>query len=119
MTVETIAARSDALRNRQRLALPASILGSSTAFLDGRLVNVALPAITMDLHGGLAAQQWIIDYYLLTLASLLLVGGSLGDVFGRRTVFGAGVVGFGVTSLLCAAAPTADLLIGARALQGV
>jgi EmrB/QacA subfamily drug resistance transporter len=101
------------------LTLLACILGSSTAFLDGTLVNVALPAIRADLHGGLATQQWIIDAYLLTLGSLLLVGGSLGDILGRRRVFAAGVAGFGVASLLCAAAPTATLLIVARALQGV
>ena len=103
----------------QRLTLLACILGSSTAFLDGTLVNVALPAIRADLHGGLATQQWIIDAYLLTLGSLLLVGGSLGDILGRRRVFAAGVAGFGAASLLCAAAPSAGLLIAARALQGV
>lgn len=103
----------------QRLTLLACILGSSTAFLDGTLVNVALPSIRADLHGGLATQEWIVDAYLLTLGSLLLVGGSLGDILGRRRVFAAGVAGFGVASLLCAAAPSAGLLIGARALQGI
>jgi EmrB/QacA subfamily drug resistance transporter len=103
----------------QRLTLLACILGSSTVFLDGTLVNVALPSIRADLHGGLATQQWIVDAYLLTLGSLLLVGGSLGDIFGRRRVFAAGVAGFGAASLLCAAAPDAALLIAARALQGV
>jgi len=103
----------------QRLTLLACILGSSTAFLDGTLVNVALPSIRADLHGGLATQQWIVDAYLLTLGSLLLVGGSLGDIFGRRRVFAAGVGSFGAASLLCAAAPNAGLLIAARALQGV
>jgi len=103
----------------QRLTLLACILGSSTVFLDGTLVNVALPSIRADLHGGLAMQQWIVDAYLLTLGSLLLVGGSLGDILGRRRVFAAGVSGFGVASLLCAAAPSAGLLIAARALQGV
>jgi EmrB/QacA subfamily drug resistance transporter len=103
----------------QRLTLLACILGSSTAFLDGTLVNVALPSIRADLHGGLATQQWIVDAYLLTLGSLLLVGGSLGDILGRRRVFAVGVGGFGVASLLCAAAPNAGLLIAARALQGI
>jgi EmrB/QacA subfamily drug resistance transporter len=103
----------------QRLTLLACILGSSTAFLDGTLVNVALPSIRADLGGGLATQQWIVDAYLLTLGSLLLVGGSLGDILGRRRVFAVGVGGFGVASLLCAAAPSAGLLIAARALQGV
>jgi EmrB/QacA subfamily drug resistance transporter len=103
----------------QRLTLLACVLGSSMVFLDGTLVNVALPAIRRDLGGGLATQQWIVDAYLLTLGSLLLVGGSLGDTFGRRRVFGAGVAGFGVGSLLCAVAPDSGLLIAARALQGV
>ncbi|HLW96948.1 MAG TPA: MFS transporter [Solirubrobacteraceae bacterium] len=107
------------LSRSQRLTLLACILGSSTAFLDGTLVNVALPSIRAELHGGLATQQWVVDGYLLTLGSLLLVGGSLGDIFGRRRVFAWGVASFGVASLLCAAAPNATLLIAARALQGV
>jgi EmrB/QacA subfamily drug resistance transporter len=102
----------------QRLVLLASILGSSVVFLDGTLVNVALPAIRGDLHGGLVAQQWILDAYLLTLGALMLVGGSLGDLLGRRLVFELGVGGFGVSSLLCAAAPTVGVLCAARALQG-
>src|SRR5579863_2128447 len=104
------------LSRSQRLTLLACILGSSTAFLDGTLVNVALPSIRNDLHGGLATQQWVIDGYLLTLGSLLLVGGSLGDVYGRRRIFAIGVAGFGVASLLCAVAPDAAFLIAARAL---
>ncbi|HEY7966268.1 MAG TPA: MFS transporter [Solirubrobacteraceae bacterium] len=107
------------LTKAQQLTLLACILGSTTAFLDGTLVNVALPAIRADLGGGLATQQWIVDGYLLTLGSLLLVGGSLGDIFGRRRVFAAGVAGFGAASLLCALAPDAPLLVAARALQGV
>jgi EmrB/QacA subfamily drug resistance transporter len=103
----------------KRLTLIACILGSVVVFVDGTIVNVALPRIREDLDVGLSAQQWIIDAYLLTLGSLLLVGGSLGDLYGRRRVFRLGVIGFGVTSLLCAAAPTATLLIVARALQGV
>src|ERR1700722_14157721 len=106
-------------RRAKRLTLLACILGSSAVFLDGTLVNVALPAIRRDLHGGLATQEWVVDAYLLTLGSLLLVGGSLGDTYGRRRVFAAGISGFGVASLLCAAAPTADWLIAARAAQGV
>ncbi len=97
----------------------AAILGSGIVFLDGTVVNVALPAIREDLDTGLAAQQWIVEAYLLTLGALLLVGGSLGDLFGRRRVFAAGLAGFGVTSALCAIAPTAELLIAARAIQGV
>jgi EmrB/QacA subfamily drug resistance transporter len=87
--------------------------------VDATVVNVALPAIEDDLGGGLAGQQWTSNAYLVTLGSLLLVGGSLGDVFGERRVFGLGVGAFGVTSLLCAVAPTIELLVAARALQGV
>ena len=83
------------------------------------MVNVALPAIREDLGTGLAEQQWIVEAYLLTLGSLILVGGSLGDILGRRRVFVWGLVGFGLTSGLCAVAPGSVLLIAARALQGV
>lgn len=103
----------------KRLTLIATILGSSIVFVDGTVVNVALPALREDLGATLAEQQWIVEAYLLLLGSLVLVGGSLGDLFGRRAVFIAGVVGFGVTSLLCAIAPSAEVLIAARALQGV
>ena len=103
----------------KRLTLVACILGSVVVFVDGTVVNVALPKIRADLDVGLSAQQWILDSYLLTLGSLLLVGGSLGDIYGRRRMFAAGVIGFGITSLLCALAPTATLLIVARGLQGV
>jgi EmrB/QacA subfamily drug resistance transporter len=88
-------------------------------FLDSTVVNVALPAIQRDLGGGLAAQQWIVDAYLLTLGSLILVGGSLGDILGERRIFTIGVAGFGIASVLCALAPTANMLIAARGLQGV
>ena len=104
---------------RKRLVLVACILGSVIVFVDSTVVNVALPAIQRDLGGGLALQQWVVDAYLLTLGSLLLVGGSLGDLFGARRVFLAGIISFGVTSVLCAAAPDGTLLILARALQGV
>jgi EmrB/QacA subfamily drug resistance transporter len=83
------------------------------------VVNVALPAISDDLDAGLATQQWVIESYLLMLGSLILIGGSLSDLFGRRRVFALGVGGFGVTSVICAAAPTAELLVAARALQGI
>jgi EmrB/QacA subfamily drug resistance transporter len=106
-------------RSTQRIALLASILGSGVVFLDGTIVNVALPAIRESLHGALADQQWVVEAYLLTLSSLLLIGGSLGDLFGRRRVFAIGLVWFGVCSLLCAAAPTSGVLIGARAAQGI
>jgi EmrB/QacA subfamily drug resistance transporter len=103
----------------KRLTLIACILGTVVVFVDGTIVNVALPKIRADLDVGLAAQQWIVDAFLLTLGSLLLVGGSLGDLYGRRRVFAIGVVGFGITSVLCAVAPSATLLIVARGLQGV
>jgi EmrB/QacA subfamily drug resistance transporter len=102
----------------QRLVLVASILGSFVAFLDVSVVNVALPAIRADLGGGVAAQQWIVDAYLVTLGSFILLAGSLSDLFGRRRVFAAGLLGFGVTSLLAAIAPSAMVLIVARGLQG-
>ena len=87
--------------------------------LDGTVVNVALPTIQRALGGGLAAQQWVVNGYLLTLGSLILMGGSLGDLFGERRIFALGVAGFGVASLLCALAPTIGVLVAARALQGV
>src|SRR5262245_62446949 len=102
----------------KRLTLLAAILGSGVVFLDGTVVNVALPAIREDLDTGLAEQQWIVEAYLLTLGSLMLVGGSLGDRLGRRRVFMIGLSAFGVMSALCALAPNAELLIAARALQG-
>jgi EmrB/QacA subfamily drug resistance transporter len=103
---------------RKRLALFAAIMGSFVAGLDGTAVNVALPAIRADLGGGLAGQQWVSNAYLLTLGSLILVGGSLGDIFGERRVFSLGVAGFGIVSVLCAVAPSIELLVAGRALQG-
>jgi len=103
----------------KRLILLACILGSSVSLLDSTVVNVALPTIQRDLGGGLAGQQWVVNAYLLTLGSLILVGGSLADIFGERRVFALGVCGFGVASLACAVAPTSGALIGCRALQGV
>src|SRR5215469_4196101 len=104
---------------RKRLILVACILGSAIVFVDSTVVNVALPAIQDDLGGGLALQQWVVDAYLLTLGSLLLVGGSLGDLLGPKRIFLIGVLAFGATSVLCAVAPTGNFLIVARALQGV
>src|SRR4051812_10376368 len=103
---------------QKRLTLAAAILGSITAFVDSTVVNVALPRIRDDLGGGLAGQQWLTDAYLLTLGALLLVGGALGDLYGRRRMFSLGLMGFGVTSLLCAIAPSIEALIVARGLQG-
>jgi EmrB/QacA subfamily drug resistance transporter len=103
----------------KRWTLVASVLGSSMAFIDGSVVNVALHAIETDLGGGLAAQQWVIDAYLLTLGSLILVGGSLGDIFGELRMFTLGVASFGVVSVLCAVAPDSTSLIVFRGIQGV
>src|SRR5689334_184311 len=103
---------------QKQLALVAAIMGSFVAGLDATAVNVALPSIRGDLGGGLAGQQWVSNAYLLTLASLILVGGSLGDVFGERRVFTIGVAGFGLVSALCAVAPSIGFLIACRALQG-
>jgi EmrB/QacA subfamily drug resistance transporter len=106
-------------RRRQRFTIIATILGSTIVFLDATVVNVALPAISDDLDAGLADQQWVVEAYALATVSLLLVGGALGDQFGRRRMFELGLVGFGVTSVLCAIAPSSAMLIGARALQGL
>jgi EmrB/QacA subfamily drug resistance transporter len=103
---------------RKQLALVAAIMGSFVAGLDATAVNVALPAIRADLGGGLAGQQWVSNAYLLALGSLILVGGSLGDLYGERRVFSIGVGGFGVVSLLCAISPTIGFLIACRAIQG-
>jgi EmrB/QacA subfamily drug resistance transporter len=104
---------------QQRLTLIATILGSTVVFLDGTVVNVALPSISEGLDVGLAGQQWVVEAYTLALVSLLLVGGSLGDQFGRRRMFVLGLVAFGATSILCAISPSAEFLIGARVLQGI
>jgi MFS family permease len=97
----------------------ATSLGSGIAFLDATVVNVALPAIGLDLDASVAGMQWIVNGYTLTLASLILIGGSLGDRFGRRRIFIVGVVWFAAASLLCGLAATADALVGARVLQGI
>jgi EmrB/QacA subfamily drug resistance transporter len=102
-----------------RAALVAATLGSGVAFLDGTVVNVALPTIGDDLDAGLAGLQWILDGYLVTLTALLLLGGSLGDRFGRRRVFAIGVGLFTTASVLCGSAPTTEALVAARGLQGV
>ena len=103
---------------RGRWVLFAAVLGSGIAFLDGTVVNVALPAIAADLHTGLSSLQWTLTAYLLTLGSLLVVGGSLGDLFGRRRIFVTGLAAFSVASLGCALAQSSGQLIVARAVQG-
>ncbi|MFM0415559.1 MFS transporter [Paraburkholderia aromaticivorans] len=104
---------------RKKLALAATILGSSMAFIDGSVVNVALPSIQTELHASVAAIQWVVDAYLLFLGALVLVGGSLGDKLGRRTVFIAGIGLFTLASIGCGLAPGAAALIVARGVQGV
>ncbi len=99
--------------------LAIAVLGSGIVFLDGTVVNVALPEIGRDLDASTSSLQWILNGYLLTLASLILLGGSLGDRYGRRLVFVAGTGLFTVASVLCAVAPNVELLIAARLLQGV
>jgi len=103
----------------QRRILVVAILSSFVAFLDGSIINVALPAISRELGGGLALQQWVVDGYLLSLGALILVAGSLSDTFGRVRVLRAGLVWFGITSLACGLAPTGVILVIARLLQGV
>jgi EmrB/QacA subfamily drug resistance transporter len=102
-----------------RWLIAVTVAGSGMAFLDGTVVNVALPKIGEDLNASTSALQWILNGYLLTLASLILLGGSLGDRLGRRRVFQAGVALFTIASLLCAIAPTVELLIFARLIQGI
>jgi EmrB/QacA subfamily drug resistance transporter len=102
-----------------RWVVAATVLGSGMAALDATVVGIALPAIGRDFHASVSSVQWVVDAYTLTLAGLLLLGGTLGDSYGRRKVFQIGVVWFALSSLLCGLAPDAAVLIAARALQGV
>jgi EmrB/QacA subfamily drug resistance transporter len=102
-----------------RWVLLATVLGSGVAMLDATVVNIALPALGKDLGAGFAGLQWTLNGYTLTLASLILLGGSLGDRFGRRRVFMLGTAWFALASLLCAVAPNVELLVAARGLQGI
>jgi MFS family permease len=104
---------------QKRWVLVATILGSSLAFVDGTVVNVALPAVQRELHATVGQAQWVVESYALLLAALLLVGGALGDRFGRRRVFLLGVALFAAASLACALSHTVQQLIGARAVQGI
>src|SRR5580765_2565915 len=101
-----------------RWVLLVAILGSSMAFLDGTVVNVALPVMQRDLGATVGGAQWIVEAYGLLLASLVLVGGALGDRLGRRRVFSWGVVLFAAASAVCGVAPTLPLLVLARGIQG-
>ena len=105
--------------SKGRWVLLATVLGSGVAFLDATVVNVALPTIGQELHATLAELQWVVNAYTLTLAGLILLGGSLGDRYGRRRVFVIGVIWFAVASALCAAAVDVQMLIAARALEGI
>lgn len=107
------------MTREQRLVLVIAVLASFVAFLDGSVINVALPAMSEELGGGLSVQQWIVDAYLITLGSLILLAGSLSDVFGRIVVLRVGLIGFGVASVAIALAPSAELVIVLRAVQGI
>jgi EmrB/QacA subfamily drug resistance transporter len=102
-----------------RWVLLATVLGSGVAFLDGTIVNVALPSIASDLGASLSDLQWVLDAYLVTLTALVLLGGSLGDRYGRRRVFLLGLAGFTGASMACGLAPDVQVLIVARAVQGI
>src|SRR5690348_3390020 len=104
---------------RGRWVLLATVLGSSLAFIDATVVNIALPSIGRDLHADAAGLQWTVNGYALSLAALILLGGSLGDRYGRKRIFMIGVTWFAIASLLCGLAPSIELLIGARVLQGI
>jgi multidrug resistance protein len=112
---------SSALAERaaRRYVLAATILGSSMVFIDGTVVNVALPALQSAFHATAIDVQWVIESYALFLAALLLVGGSLGDHFGRRRIYSTGVAVFTLASIWCGFAPSVTQLIGARAVQGI
>jgi EmrB/QacA subfamily drug resistance transporter len=104
---------------RGRWVLAATALGSGMAFLDGTVVNVALPAMGEDLNADVAGLQWIVNGYMLMLASLVLLSGSIGDRLGRRRTFVVGVIWFAIASVVCAIAPTLEVMIAGRVLQGI
>jgi len=113
------AAAQAAPADRRRWILIATIIGSSMTFVDGTVVNIALPTIGRDLGAGLSAQQWVMLSYSLAVASLYIVSGALGDRYGRWTLFVCGVAGFACASALAGLAPNTGLLIAGRVLQGV
>jgi EmrB/QacA subfamily drug resistance transporter len=104
---------------RKRLTLAATILGSSMAFIDGSVVNIALPAIQQALHADAASTQWIVNAYLLLLGALVLVGGSAADLYGRRRIFLVGIAVFTTASIACGLAPDITVLVISRAIQGL
>jgi EmrB/QacA subfamily drug resistance transporter len=107
------------LGREQKLVVAIAVLASFVSFLDGTVVNVALPRIIQELGGGLAAQQWIVDAYLVTLGAFILVAGSVSDLYGRILIMRIGLIAFGLASLAVGFAPTVEFLIGARAVQGI
>src|ERR1044072_5565572 len=111
--------RMPADTDTDRPLIAVAVLASFVAFLDGSVVNLALPAIGREFGGGLALQQWVVDGYLLTLGALILVAGAISDQFGRLAVLRMGVAIFGVASVLCAMAPSGWMLVAARCVQGV
>src|SRR5262249_28503574 len=114
-TDQTVAPRSD---RRRWIALFVVCLGQLMVILDTTIVNVALPSIQSDLHFSQSSLTWVIDGYLITFGSLLLLAGRLGDLFGRKQVFLLGVLSFVVASMLCGLSPSGGVLVGARLLQG-
>src|ERR1700689_1407260 len=102
-----------------RWILAATILGSSMAFIDGTVVNVALPALQASLHATVVGVQWVVEWYGLILGELLLVGGSLGDQLGRRLMFLTGVAVFAIASIACGVSQNIQQLVIARSVQGV
>jgi EmrB/QacA subfamily drug resistance transporter len=102
-----------------RWVVAATVLGSGIAMLDSTVVSIALPSIGRDFHGGVGTLQWVVTGYALTLAAFLLLGGALGDRYGRKRIFSVGVVWFAAASAVCGLAPTAGLLIAARVIQGI
>ncbi|WP_022899618.1 MFS transporter [Humibacter albus] len=121
MTSESVTGTRDAGGGDsvKRAVLVVAILASLVAFLDGSVVNVALPAIERELGGGLVLQQWVVDAYLITLGALILLAGSLSDAFGRKRILMIGLFGFGIASIACALAPDGISLVMFRAVQGI
>src|SRR5438876_1852454 len=106
-------------KTQRRWILAATILGSSMVFIDGTVVNVALPALQANLNATATDMQWVVEAYALFLAALLLLGGSLGDRFGRKRIYTIGVALFALASVWCGLSPSIHQLIAARAVQGV
>src|ERR1700694_5991781 len=117
--MDTGSAPASTGRSSDRVLIAVAVLASFVAFLDGTVVNLALPAISREFGGGLALQQWVVDSFVLSLGALILVAGATSDAFGRLSVLRAGLVIFAASSLLCALAPAGWVLIAARCLQGI